>query len=37
VRENDRLVVGDIAFGGTWDFGNKGSLRHGLEQALRGP
>lgn len=35
VRENDRLVVGDIAFGGTWDFGNKGSLRRGLEQALR--
>lgn len=35
VRENDRLVVGDIAFGGTWDFGNKGALRRGLEQALR--
>ena len=35
VRENDRLVVGDITFGGTWEFGNKGSLRQGLEQALR--
>jgi hypothetical protein len=37
VRENDRLVVGDIVFGGTWDFGNKGSLRRGLEQALGAP
>jgi len=35
VRENDRLVVGDIVFGGAWAFGNKGSLRKGLEQALR--
>jgi hypothetical protein len=35
VRENDRLVVGDIVFGGAWEFGNRGSLRKGLEQALR--
>jgi hypothetical protein len=34
VHENDRLVVGDIAFGGMRDFRHKGSRRRGLEQAL---
>jgi hypothetical protein len=31
VRENKRWVVDDIAYGGNWDFGNKGKLSESLE------
>lgn len=32
--ENGRFVVADIEYGGTWDFGNKGSLVSMLKKAL---
>ena len=31
VRERQRWAVDDIAYGGTWDFGNKGKLGDALE------
>ncbi|HEY3178221.1 MAG TPA: DUF3828 domain-containing protein [Casimicrobiaceae bacterium] len=38
VRERDRWVVDDIRYGGTWDFGPKGTLRANLREiASYGP
>jgi hypothetical protein len=33
-EENGRFVVADIAFGGGWDFANKGSLVAALRAGL---
>lgn len=33
-EENGRFVVADIAFGGDWDFANKGSMRSALRAGL---
>lgn len=34
MREHDRYVIADVAYGGKWAFANGGSLRASLEQAL---
>ena len=33
-RQGAKLVIDDIEYGATWDFANKGTLRHALESAL---
>ena len=35
-EESGRLVVTDIAFGGFWDFANKGTMLEALRAGLEG-